>query len=119
MATLSVQTIANTSNGLAVSYASASTSDNFANDGNTFLHIKNSGTQKTLTLVTQATSVQKAGHGTISLANQTFTITATTGDQMIGPFPPSRWNDANGRVNYTLDSATGVTVAAVKLPLAV
>ena len=35
---------------------------------------------------------------------------------VVGPFPTERFNDPNtGRVSYTVDVVTGLTVAAVKL----
>ena len=36
---------------------------------------------------------------------------------VVGPFPTERFNDqTTGKVSYTLDAATGMTVAAIRLP---
>lgn len=118
MATLTVQEAPFT--GLNYTYENASTGDTFANDGHTFLVFLNANASaRTLTLTGNAFS--KPGYGDISAADAGETVTlpgsgTNGGRQIVGPFPPGRFNDpATGRVSYTLDAATGMTVAAVKL----
>lgn len=117
MALLTVQEIV--AAGIVPSYASASTSDTFTDDGTerTFLQVKNSGTQKALTVVPYTSTTNVPGVGPVTVPTMAVTIPATTGDKMIGPFPRAYIN-ASGLVTVALDSATGVTVAAVKLPKA-
>lgn len=117
MGTLNVQTAGFT--GLNHAFAAASTADKFTNDGKTFLLFTNANASaRTLTLAGNATS--KPGFGDISAADMAETVTlpgsgTNGGLAVVGPFPQDRFNDSNGQVNYTLDAATGMTVAAVKL----
>ena len=81
-----------------------------ANEGRTFLHFKKTGAgAATITIVTQAT-VQG-----FSIADVTFTIPATTGDQFVGPFPASLFNDSSSLVNFTLSDTVGLSMAALRL----
>ena len=109
--TLSVESVART--GTTATYTGSLSISNtylFINDGRVFLHVKNTGGSDTvLTIVTQATSQGYA------IGDQAVTVTATTGDKFIGPFPASLFNDANEKVSFTLSATTGVTVAVLKL----
>lgn len=115
MALLTVQSAV--AAGIVPTYNAASVSDTFTDDGSerTFIHVKNSGTQKTLTVVpVQATSNQP-GIGPFTVPTMSVIIPATTGDKMIGPFPAAYIN-STGLVTVALDTATGVTTAVVKVP---
>lgn len=114
MAVLTVQTIART--GLAPAYAAANAGgDDMPNDGKTFLHVKNaSGGSINVTIASNYPSASLPP-GT-AVANQVVAVPATTGDRMIGPFPQSSFNDANGRCNITYSGVTSLTVAAAQLP---
>ena len=72
---------------------------------------------RTLTIAANATS--RPGFGTIATPPTVVTIpgSGTNGGLcMVGPFPTERFNDiTTGRVSYTVDVVTGLTVAAVKL----
>jgi len=117
MALLTVQNIV--AAGIAQTYGSASTSDTFTDDGTerTFIHVKNSGTIKALTVVPAQATTNVPGVGPVTVPTMSVSIPGTTGDKMIGPFPAAYIN-SSGLVTVTLDSATGVTVAAIKLPKA-
>jgi len=106
---LTVQTVSMA--GITPTYAAATVTDgdDFANDGNTYVEVKNTGTQKTLTITTPATV-----RG-VAIADLAITIPATTGDVKIGPFPPEIFNDGNGRVHTLLDAVTGATIGAFKV----
>lgn len=110
MATLTVQQIAVT--GITPSFASAAVGgDQFLNNGKCFLEVKNgSGGDITVTIATQATT------GGYAVADQTVTVAATTGDKMIGPFPPDLFNDSSGYVQVTYSGVTSLTVGAFRLP---
>lgn len=114
MALLAIQQIVAT--GLTPSYGAAAVSDTIPDDGsqNTFLHYKNTGTQKALTIVPNETTKSVPGAGLITVPTMAVTIPATTGDKMVGPFP-SAYINGSGLVTATLDVATAVTVAALKL----
>ncbi len=115
-ATLTVQTSVFT--GLNYTNASAATSDTFTNDGKTFLLFVN-GNASARTLTIAANDADKPGYGTIAVPDTTVTLpgSGTNGGlAIVGPFPVDRFNDpSTGRVTYTVDIVTGLTVAAVKL----
>lgn len=101
--------------GLTLAYQgslSATDTYTFPNDGKTFLHCKKSGAGScTGTVVTPATFRGKA------IVDTTFTVPATTGDVMIGPFPPDLYSDpATGLVTVSFSEITGLTVAVIRLP---
>lgn len=108
--TLTVQQV--TLAGLAPTYAAATVTDGdaFANDGNVLVHVKNTNAAtRTLTIQTPA---KVAG---VDVAEVTVTIPANTGDVMIGPFDPSIFNQADGKVYLDWSAVTNVTVAAIRL----
>lgn len=115
MATLPVQT--STFNGLNYTLGSASTADKFANDGRTLLVFSNSNaSSRTLTIA--ANDVTPPGFGTVVTPDTNITLpgSGTNGGRYIaGPFPPDRFNDPDGFLNYTLSDATGMSVAVVKM----
>ena len=119
MATLNVQNL--TIAGLISStLAAASTGDGFANDGSTFLlFVNGSVTARTLTITIANATVNTPGYNPLTIASPTVTLPGSGtngGVGIVGPFGPTEFNDSNGRVNYTLDIATSMTVAAIKMP---
>lgn len=107
MATLSVQDV-NTAGATPSFAAATSGGDQFSNDGKTMLEVKNAGSSITVTIASQQACNQGSTH------NTTVTV-ASGGDKMIGPFDPSRYNDANGYVQVTYSAVTSVTVGAFQL----
>lgn len=110
MATLAIQQM--TSSGLEATYASAAAGgDKFANNGKTFIHVKNGdGSDKTVTITSQVTE-PPAGTAAANIA-----VTVTAGEErMIGPLNQNGFNDSNGDVNVTYSAVTSVTVAAISL----
>lgn len=118
MATLSVQNLSLA--GLNATLGAASTADKFVNDGNTFLlFVNGNASSRTLTLTVQNTGVNQPGYNPITLSNPTVTLPGSGtngGVALVGPFGVTQFNDGSGMVNYALDTATGMTVAAIKLP---
>ena len=53
--------------------------------------------------------------GGLAVAEQTFTVVATTGDVTAAKFPPSIYNDGNGDLNFTTDEGTGLTCAVLAI----
>jgi len=79
------------------------------NTGRCLLHFKKSGAGDcTVTITTPATK------GGLAVADQTVVVAATTGDEMIGPFPPSIYNNTIGDVEFTCSEITGLTVAVIE-----
>ena len=117
MATLTVQTIDLTS-GVAPTYASAAAGgDEYANDGKTYIHLKNaSGGSITVTVTVQQSAVDSQQFGRLVPANRTFTVGA--GAERIIPFlSAGGYNNSNGRVALTYSGVTSLTVAAIQAPL--
>jgi hypothetical protein len=119
MATLTVQSLS-LAGLLSSTVAAASTADKFNNDGNTFLLFQNTNaSSRTLTLTVQNATVNQAGFNPITVANPTVTLPGSgtnSGLALVGPFGVTQFNDSNGQLNYTLDVATGMNVAAIKVP---
>ena len=102
-----------TRDGVAPTYTgSLSTSDDYAvnNDGRVFLHLKKSGAGACT--VTIETVLQLAG---LEVDDATASVPASTGDRVIGPFPPATFNDENGDMKITFSNVTGLTFAALKI----
>jgi hypothetical protein len=92
--------------GDAKAFQAATASDTFANDGKTFLYVKNaSGSGITVTVA----SVTPCNQGTTH--NLTFTVAATTGDEIVGPFDVNRFGVT---CTVTYSATTSVTVAAFR-----
>jgi len=81
----------------------------FENVGREFLQVKNTGTEKTVTVQTPGTV------DGLAIEELTVTVAATTGDKMIGPFPTHVFNQSGGVVYVDFSAVTGVTVAALRL----
>lgn len=113
MAAMSIQTIDPTT-GLTPSYGSVNSSDTFANDGKTSLHVKNgSGASVTVTITSVATSGNDENLGAVTLTDLTFSVGA--GAERILPFlKPARFNDGSGNVTVGYSATSSVTAAAVK-----
>jgi len=104
---LTVQTIVKT--GLADTYASANVDGNsFANDGATFLHVKNGGGSSITVTIDTPNTVDD-----LAISNRTVTV-ANGSEKMIGPFPPGVYNHS-GEVYVDYSAVTSVTVGAFKL----
>jgi hypothetical protein len=98
--------------GVIPSYASAAATadgNQFQNDGRVFLHVKNSGTEKTVTVQTPGLV------DGLAIAELAVVVVATTGDKIIGPFPPGIYNQADGNVYWNVSLETGVTFAVLRL----
>jgi len=109
MATLTPQVIALT--GITPTLvAAAAGGDEFVNSGREFIHIKNGGSEITVTVNSQTACNQGSDH------DVAVTVPATTGEKFIGPFPKARFNDAAGKVQITYSGVTSVTIGIVRLP---
>jgi len=51
----------------------------------------------------------------INVAEVIVAVPASTGNKMIGPFPPSIFNNGSGDLKFTMDDVDGVTVAAMEI----
>ena len=106
---LTAQTIDN--DGMEPSYESANgDGEEFANDGNVFIHAKNaSGGAIVLTFKTPATV------SGVDIDEVEVSIPAGE-ERMVGPFDPAVFNQSDGNVDLDFDGVTSLTIAAFKLP---
>jgi len=109
MATLTIQNVNHT--GVAESFvAVAAGGDQFANDGRIFIHVKNTnGASRDVTINSQSNCNQGFDHDIV------VTVPATTGERVIGPFSPGRFNDGSGNAQITYEADSGVTIAVMRL----
>lgn len=109
MALLTAQDTAKT--GLAPAFTAVSASDTFSNDGTVVLHVKNANASPDTVTVN---SVQQCSQG--GTHNLTVSVPATTGDRMIGPLEPVRFNDpVTGLVTVTHSVTASVTCALIRM----
>lgn len=93
-------------------YVTPANGDTFANDGKTFLHVKNANAGTCTVIVNSIRPCNQGADHDVSVV-----VAATTGDEMIGPFDPNRFNDASGNVTVSSYSVTAtVSVAAIRVP---
>ena len=78
-------------------------------DGGAFLHVKTSGTPCDVTVQTPGTVDGEA------IADRVVSLGAAT-EAMVGPFPPSVYNQADGTVYVDFSAVAGVTCAALRVP---
>lgn len=84
--------------------------DQCANDGNVILFFRN-----TSAIVVTVTI------NAVTLCNQgfdhdvQFTLPVTSGEQLVGPFPTSRFNTADGFITWTYSGASGVSVGCYRV----
>jgi|TARA_R100001594_G_C4028421_1_gene260758 hypothetical protein len=112
MAELTVQQI--TEAGGAATYVAANAGGDTAdNNGNLFLHIKNGGgSEITVTITAQTTSVESGAYGELTKANASVAV-AGSGEAFIGGFAPAAFNDGDSEIAITYSAVTSVTIAAL------
>jgi hypothetical protein len=95
-------------NPLSPVFETATTTDEFPNDGHTFLHYKNLDGAETpiVTVHSQVKCDQGIEDDIVAGA-----IPITVGELMIGPFDPGRFNNPQGNVEVTPDVAGDLKVA--------
>jgi len=82
----------------------------FANEGRTFMHVKNAqaAATTTLTIVTPNTV------DGLAIADRTVQIVAAT-EEFIGPFQPGVYNQSTDVVHVDISTATSVSIAAIRI----
>ena len=112
MAELTVQQITE-AGGTATYVAAAGGGDTADNNGNLFLHVKNGGgSEMTVTITAQTTSVDSGPYGELTKSNASIAI-AGSGEAFIGGFAPAAFNNGNSEIAITYSGVTSVTIAAL------
>lgn len=93
--------------------AAAPGGDSFVNNGHVVLIVNNaSGGEVTVTV----NDVGTPNPGNAVQFNPDVAVAVPAGARRtIGPFPPFRFNDTNGRVNVSYSAAAGVTVMPLRM----
>jgi RecB family endonuclease NucS len=81
----------------------------FENNGETWIEVKNAGAQINATI-----QVERSVDG-LAVPDRVVVIPATTGDKIIGPFPPEYNQPGTTRVWVDFSGVTTVTVGAFDL----
>lgn len=107
MAVLTVIKPGATMTNMGAGVAPAGGGDTCPNDGKTMLRFTNTnGATRDVTVTMQKTSPS----GYITYGNKVFTVPATTGDIIIGPFPTDLFNDTTASLVLTYSAVTGMLV---------
>ena len=111
MANVTLTPTASVAGGIVASTQAMATADNYIcrNNGRVILHfVKTGANNATITIVTPKTV------GSLAVAEQTFTVLATTGEVWAGPFLQSLYNDASGDMDISTSEDTAITIEAVQ-----
>ena len=102
--------------GVVVTYGAATVDgDVVDNEGTVFLHLKNGGgSEMTVTITAQTTSVDSPLYGALTKANASKAI-AASGEAFIGPFQINAYNNTDEQIAITYSGVTSVTIAALYL----
>ena len=102
--------------GVVVTYGAATADgDVVDNEGTIFLHLKNGGgSEMTVTITAQTTSVDSPLYGALTKANASKAIAAST-EVFIGPFQINAYNNTDEQIAITYSGVTSVTIAALYL----
>jgi hypothetical protein len=112
MALLTTQ-IPTPTGGLVPAYGAANATDTFTPDGDTFIYVKNTNAATRTITVGPATTKTFRG---LTVTLPAPTVAATTGELIMGPFPPDMFADPTTGVCTITPSATaGVTLAVVRV----
>lgn len=105
MAELTVQTISRS--GVTPTFQTLTASDTFANDGATFVEIKNGHSSECIVTAVIIRTVDG-----VTPAGKTVTVPATTGNKWFGPFPIQ---DYGSTVTLTTSHQTSMTAAVGRM----
>ncbi len=109
MATLTVQNL--TTAGLNASFTAASSVDEFANNGHTFLWVKNAAASTNAVVVTSQVSPVPVG---LVALDVTVDVTAS-GSKLSGFFSVDAYNDSSGCVKLRPTTHTDLSYAAISV----
>jgi hypothetical protein len=96
--------------GVTPTYNAASADNNsFVNDGRTLVQVLNVGAEMTVTIVTPGTV------DGLAITDRAVVVPLTTGNKMIGPFPPDIYNQSDGKVHLNWSRSSDVTFAVMRM----
>jgi hypothetical protein len=86
-------------------------SDSFQNNGARILHVKNASGGSINVTIDDPNSATPSN--ATSFNPDVVVAVAAGAEKYIGPFPPARFNDANGFVNVSYSAITSVTAEVI------
>lgn len=112
MADIRVNPVLATDAGIAPTYTEPTTTDTYkvVNNGRMVLYVKKTGAG-----ACDVTVVTPNNVGGLAIADRVVSVPATTGERIIGPFPPTLYNDGNQDLSVTFSEITGLSFVAVQL----
>lgn len=113
MAFLTLQDL--TQAGITPTYTTAASGDQVIINSRTFLHVKNTGSQITVTIPRAVPTINNPNFGDIAISDISVVVPATTGDKMIVVDPGGHAPGGVASIQYS--GTTGVTIGAFRLPL--
>ena len=94
-------------------HACSDLGDEFENSGQCVIQLKNvNAAARTVTIDT----FTPCNYGMDTEHDVAVEIPLNVGDKVIGPFPKSRFNDADGKIQLTYDHHEDLSIAIVDLP---
>ncbi len=112
MANVVITPVVATPSGISAVPQVMAAADNYIvrNNGRVVLLFRKTGAgNATITVVTPKVV------GGLALAEQTFVVAATTGEEWAGPFNPDLFNDSSGDLDVSTSEDTGITMDAVQI----
>jgi hypothetical protein len=97
--------------GVAPNLVAVASSDNFQNNGKALLHVKNASGGSINVTITDVGSISPANAATF-LPNVIVAVPPGA-ERYIGPFPPNRFNDANGFVTVGYSATATITAEVI------
>ena len=94
--------------GLVPAYSAVSSNDEFANDGDVFLHVINAGGGSINVTFTTPGKIEG-----VDIEDPVVAVGAGA-EKMIGPFPTDIFNAADGNVDVAFSGTSSVTAGAIK-----
>lgn len=106
---LTVQQIVRTGLNATFAAADGTNQNQFANDGRTYLHVKNGGGSSINVTIDTPGSVDG-----LAVSNLVVAV-PNGGERIIGPFPTNIYNQTDGNVYVDWSAVTSVTAAAIRM----
>lgn len=88
--------------------AASAGGDQFLNDGNVLIYVKNGGGSSI-----NVTVAAPGAPGGLTLTNPVVAVAAGA-EKLLGPFDPKYFNSATGFVNLTYSGVTSVTISVIQ-----
>lgn len=110
---IDVQTMTRSGGGLTPVYEAVDEVNgmSFLNTGREFVHLKNINAA-----TRNVTALTPGSVDNLAIEDYVATIPADEGDKMLPPFPPSVYNQNDGRVYLDFSAGADLTIAVIRVP---